>query len=169
MNAIRRMLRHGEWANGEILRCARGLSDDSLDRKFEMGPGSLRRTLLHIHNGESVWLERWKGISPEWPSEEERIGVRELEERFAALYADRAAFLDGLAPHAFDQMQVYQDSKGGTYQATLGDMLIQGCTHSTHHRAQAVNMLRRLRAETPEIDYMYWTRHPVSPPVEAVK
>ena len=167
MNAIRSMLRHGEWANGQLLRCAKPLPDELLDRRIEMGPGTLRRTLLHIFNGELVWLERWKGVSPEWPSEEQRVSVPELEERFAKVFDSRRAFIDGLAPLAVDRMQVYQDSRGGLYQATLRDMLIQGCHHSAYHRAQAVNMLRRVRAEIPEIDYMYWVRRP-APRAEAV-
>jgi uncharacterized damage-inducible protein DinB len=40
-------------------------------------------------------------------------------------------------------------------------MLLQGALHSKHHQAQAVNILRRLGAAWPELDYMMHVRKPV--------
>jgi uncharacterized damage-inducible protein DinB len=39
-------------------------------------------------------------------------------------------------------------------------MLLQLCYHATHHRAQAVNILRRLGTQAPELDYMMRIREP---------
>jgi hypothetical protein len=41
-------------------------------------------------------------------------------------------------------VQNYRDSKGSLFKATLNDMLIQNVMHSTHHRAQIVNAIRRV-------------------------
>jgi uncharacterized protein YciI len=59
-------------------------------------------------------------------------------------------------------VQVYRDSKGSLFQATLGDMLMQGVMHTKHHQAQAVNALKRLGAAWPELDYMYRVRKPAA-------
>lgn len=160
---IQQLLRYGDWANEECLHAAAGLADTALDQSFDMGRGSLRRTLIHIWAGEHVWLQRWQGRAERaWPDESERAGVPEIRSRMAAVRRDRHAFMQGLDTARLTQFQTYRDSKGRLFSATLGDMLLQACLHPHHHRAQAVNMLRRVSATAPELDYMYWMRRPSS-------
>lgn len=162
---IRVLLDHGDWSNDQLLVGADPLDQAALDRDMQIGPGTLRRTLLHIYNGEHIWLQRWIGggleLTP-WPSESESVAIPELRERFATMRGDRNAFLSRLAVESIDlsRPQTYRDSRGSLYSTTLGDMLIQGVLHSRHHQAQAVNILRRLGAAWPELDYMYRVRRP---------
>ena len=160
LETIRQLSKYGDWANRLLLGAAAPLSDALLDQPFEMGPGSLRRTLIHIYNGEHVWLSRWQRTDIGWPPEVEAVSVAELGERFSVTQCDRDEFLEKCREEELAKMQRYWDSKGGLYFATLGDMLFQGVNHSTHHRAQAVNMLRRLGAGVVELDYMMWLRKP---------
>jgi uncharacterized damage-inducible protein DinB len=156
---IRTTLHYSDWANDQLLRAAGGLTDGQLDQPFEMGLGSLRRTLLHIWAGESVWLERWKGkAETPWPDESERVSIAALAERFRDTWKQRTAWLETVATTKLTESVVYRDSKGSRFSATLGDMMLQMCLHSHHHRAQAVNMFRRLGAAAPELDYMYHVR-----------
>jgi uncharacterized damage-inducible protein DinB len=116
---------YGDWANRLVLDAARPLDDAALDRPFELGVGTLRKTLLHIRDAEQWWLESW-GHDP-------AAGLRELptETSIAACSAP-----------------------GETYSFRLGDVVIQLGGHGTHHRAQALNMLRHLGAPTPALDYV---------------
>mgnify|MGYP000400979838 CR=1 FL=1 len=168
---IQQFMRYGDWANDECLHASTGLSDAALDQPFDMGRGSLRRTLIHIWAGEHVWLQRWQGRAErDWPDETAPWNLAELRLRFAVTRRDRHAFMHDLDPSRLTQFQTYRDSKGQLFSASLGDMLLQACLHSHHHRAQAVNMLRRVGATTPELDYMYWLRRPSSatpPPRES--
>ncbi len=161
LDSLRTLLRYSDWANGQLLRASAKLTDAQLDRPFEMGLGTLRKTLKHIHDGESVWLERWLGrAETPWPDYDERVGVVALSERIGKTYAQRDAFLATLNDAELQLAAVYRDSKGSQFTASLGDMMVQMCVHSTHHRAQAVNMLRHVGAPTPELDYMVWARRP---------
>lgn len=161
LGTIRVLLEYTDWSNRQILRCATPLNDAQLDRDMEIGPGTLRRTLIHIHNGESVWLKRWQGnIEARWPGESEKITVPDLAERFERTRLERDRYLIELAAPDINREQVYRDSKGAQFRAVLGDMLVQGVMHTKHHQAQAVNILRRLGAEWPELDYMYRVRRP---------
>lgn len=158
---IRSMFRYSDWANERVLESALGVAEADLDRPMDVGPGSMRRTLLHILAGEDVWLRRWMGqIETRWPDERERAGVSEIAERLRAVWARREVFVESLPDGAAGRVQDYRDSKGGLFRASLGDMLLQGCVHSIHHRAQAVNILRRLGAAAPELDYMMRVRQP---------
>lgn len=160
------LFRYNDTANARILDAAAPLADDALDTKFDMGPGSLRRTLLHIDAGERTWLARWmlgRGgavAEPEWPDESQRTPVKDIAAGLRTTAGERDAFVRTLTGADLDREQTYRDSKGSLYRATLGDMIVQSLVHSVHHRAQAVNMLRRLGAAAPDIDYMYSVRRP---------
>ncbi len=156
--------RYGDWANQQLLAAAGKLTDAQLDQPFDMGPGSLRRTLIHIYNGEHVWLNRWQcRAETPWPSESDPLSVAELGRRFAACAQERDVFVATLTDASLAREITYRDSKGSLFQASLSDMLIQAINHSIHHRAQAVNMLRRLNAGLVELDYMMWRRRPATP------
>lgn len=161
LKTLQSFLRYSDWANGEILRAASKLSDAQLDQPFDMGPGTLRKTLMHIHDGEAVWLARWQGkTETPWPSEQ-KLNTATMTEGFSKTWRQRDAFLGTLKDSDLAKVVTYRDSKGSLFNATLGDMIMQGFTHSTHHRAQAVNMLRRVGAGLVELDYMMSIRKPV--------
>ncbi|MCC7290994.1 MAG: DinB family protein [Phycisphaerales bacterium] len=155
---LQEWLRYSDWANERLLGSAEGLPSEQLDRRFDMGLGSLRRTLLHILAAESVWLQRWQGLAEtKWPDESEKPAIPAIRRRFEACYAQRRTFLSALATGELARVVPYRDSKGTLYKASLGDMLLQVCVHSHHHRAQAINMLRRLGAAPikPGLDYIF--------------
>lgn len=160
------LLEYTDWSNDRLLEAASPMTDEQLDLAMEIGPGTLRKVLLHIHNGELVWLRRWQGRGggehgeTPWPSESEAVTVAQLRERLAAVRRERAAFLASVREQRADlgRVQRYRDSKGSLYRASLRDMLIQGIMHSKHHQAQAVNIIRRLGGAWPELDYMYRVR-----------
>lgn len=160
---LRRMFEYSDWANGVVLAAAGQLSDEQLDRPIDIGPapGSLRRILLHTYNGEFVWLQRWQGELPGWPTESAKPSIAELTASFAKVAMEREAFFATLDLTRLEQPAAYRDSRGSMFQALLGDMIVQGLTHSTHHRAQSANAIRRLGGSPPELDYMNHLRKPV--------
>lgn len=161
LQMIRRLFSYSDWANGALLSAARTLTDDALDRPFDMGVGSLRRTLIHLYNGEFVWFHRWQEkLETPWPGEDERVSVATIEERFRRVWAERDAYLLTLTDEKLAAKTRYRDSYGNLYRTVLSDMLMQTCVHSTHHRAQAANMLRQLGAGSIELDYMVHFRTP---------
>jgi uncharacterized damage-inducible protein DinB len=167
LNTLRELFRYCDWADTKVLDAAATRDAAALDRKFEMGMGSLRRTLLHIHNGEHVWLQRWKRETPAWPSEDGPVDVAALRERFQRTWHERDAFVATLGDADLLREQKYRDSKGNVYLAALGDMLVQMCNHSHHHRAQALNMLRHTGADLPKpgLDYIFMRlANPSDPP-----
>jgi uncharacterized damage-inducible protein DinB len=161
LDLIRRLFEYTDWSNGRLIESAAPLGEDALDRPMEIGPGTLRRTLVHICNGERVWLGRFRqDHEVPWPSEAELVPVAVVGERLDLHARERDGFLSTLSPADLDRVQTYRDSKGSLYRAPLRDMLLQGVLHSKHHQAQAVNILRRLGAAWPELDYMYRVRRP---------
>jgi len=159
LRTIQTAFDYNDDANGMVVAAAGALSDEQLDRPIEMGRGNLRTTLIHLLAGEQVWLQRWRGASDTpWPDENVKSTVAEIAERLKATSATRAAFFDTLQSGDLIGTKRYLDSTAGYFTATLAQMILQGFVHSIHHRAQAVNMLRRLGACPPDVDYMYSVR-----------
>ncbi len=158
---LRTILTYTDWSTTELLTRAAEVSDSHLDQDLQIGPGTLRKILLHTYNGELIWLKRCQGIVENpWPGESEQISIADLTTRFKSNTTARNAWLSTLDPATLANIQTYRDSKGTLYKAPLGDMLLQTAMHTKHHQAQAVNALKRLGAEWPELDYMYHVRQP---------
>ncbi|MFO0837002.1 MAG: DinB family protein [Phycisphaerae bacterium] len=158
LGTLREMLAFTDWANDRLFSSAAAIGDDGLDRPFDMGMGNLRKTLIHLYNGEFVWTERARGrIETPWPSEDERVTAPALLERLMASRCTRDAFVNTLDDAAMGREQRYRDSRGGLFRATLSDMWMQLCVHSMHHRAQTLNMLRHTGGALPKpgADYIF--------------
>lgn len=158
-DSIRLQLQYSDEMNRRLLAASASFDDAKLDEPMSMGPGTLRKTLVHIYVGEAAWLERWKATPGfKWGSVDQPRTVAEISERSSWLWNDRDNFLATLHPDRLDAEQRYLDSTAGMFSATLHEMILQGIFHSAHHRAQAVNMVRRLGGAIVEVDFMYWRR-----------
>ena len=64
MNAVellQRLHQHRTWVNGNLLTAAAALSDEQLRSAFQIGQGSVWKSLLHLYAAEHVWLEALVG------------------------------------------------------------------------------------------------------------
>jgi uncharacterized damage-inducible protein DinB len=159
VTTLRSLFVHNDWARDKLLRIAAGLDESMLDTPLEMGPGSLRLTLQHLWRTERWWLDRWQGL-PEEPDKREppdpTMSMARLAEHFAATAAEREALLDEAGPAGESVPRQFMGF-GAEQSAPLGDLMLHVCNHGFHHRAQVLNMLRRLGADTPRIDYLFLT------------
>ena len=67
MDLIERLLGHGRWFTGQFLEAAIPLSDEQLDREFDFGHRTYRKTAVHLVNTierETAWL---RGVPPAEP------------------------------------------------------------------------------------------------------
>jgi len=163
---LREFLFYNSWAHEKTLASAYPLADAQLDRKFAMGAGSIRATLFHLWAAERVWLDRW--IDPSkatFPQPELAVTIAELRERLRRVATERMALL---ADTEIDRRITYTNAKGETHTFVVRDLLLHVCNHATHHRAQAINMLRQVGAELPKpaIDYIFMRIESPDPAVQ---
>ncbi len=67
MGLIERLLAHGRWFNDRFLEAALPLTDEQLDREFDIGHGTYRKTAVHLVNvieRETAWIS---GAAPAAP------------------------------------------------------------------------------------------------------
>ena len=57
MDLLDRLLGHDAWTTRQLLLRCRGLTDEQLDRRFDIGHETLRGTLVHIIGNLEVWTD----------------------------------------------------------------------------------------------------------------
>jgi len=152
MTILERLLGHDAWTTRQLLLRCRELSDDQLDRVFDIGDRSLRETFVHIIECIELHTDHMLG-RPE----------RELAEDYSidALHQRQALASKELAELA---LRVERDGKaeemwrgGRERKITFGAGIAHVITHSMHHRAQALYIMEKLGLkDVIEGDAMGW-------------
>lgn len=162
LELIRRLHEHRLWVNERLLTVADGLTVDQLQRAFEIGQGSIWKTLTHLYAGEYVWLETLLGdedpltpgdVRGKLPGNQEGAdalqSVAQLRERWNHLNLRWAEYLDQLAADALTETVYKTSSLSGKRAATQrSDILLHVCTHAQYTTAQAINMMRHAGVES---------------------
>ena len=161
MNAVTPILRlheHRIWATGQLLKACRELSEEQLRQPFEIGQGTLWKTLCHLYAAEYVWLAALQGtddavapgdVAGKLPGNQEGEGavttLAALIERWQELDQRWSAYLDALTPEDLSQT-IYRKSSSSYQGQRIGsqalDVLLHVATHAHYTTAQAINMLR---------------------------
>jgi len=164
------LLRHDHWGTRRVLEVCRELPPAQFQQRFDMGPGSLHDTLAHVIGAMRRWADRLtqRPIRPAIDNPPRNVGmpseyrIRTPDELIALL--DPAAA--ELATIAADlrrpgglglASEISFALDNTTYRTTRGAGLVHVTTHGTHHRAQCLNMLRRLGVRAlPELTVVDW-------------
>lgn len=160
---------HNDCTRNKLLDLASGLSDAQLDQSFEIGLGTLRRTLHHLWAAERIWLDRWLGRpNAKLAEPQPRQPVAELRRQFDETAAERNEWLSARTDEALERPLTYTNTRGQTLTFRLADTLTHVCNHGMHHRAQAINMLRQLGVRPPRADYIFMKIEQPSPAPHAL-
>ena len=155
---IQRMFEYGDWALGQVIGNAILLDDAALDREFDMGRGSIRKSLLHMYDAELFWVNNWTKGSGPFPSTPETTSISELKDLWSANAAARNDYLTSVDQEG--ALRAIEISFGGPPMSFLvGESAVQLVMHGAHHRAQVVNMFRHCEVPIGNIDLFYGLEH----------
>jgi uncharacterized damage-inducible protein DinB len=158
MDILDRLLGHDAWTTHQLLLRCRELTDEQLDRRFDIGDRSLRETFQHVIENMEIWTD----LMAERP-------VRRAAAPEGAPSVDR--LLSRLSLAAKDLAEVSRRIRDegrldGMYRDTLeepptskpfGGTIVHVITHSMHHRAQALYLMEQLGlTNLPEGDALGW-------------
>ena len=144
MDLLDRLLGHDAWTTRQLLSRCDHFSDEQLDRTFPIGHGSLRATFEHTIWNIEVWTdlmcERAVRQNP-GPADMTIPAMTRRLDATAAEFAELARRLtrDGRLDHLFADTV---ETPNVMY--TFGGGIAHVITHSMHHRAQVLNMMRHL-------------------------
>ena len=110
---LRERYSYNRWANDRLMGVAVGLSEGELDRAFDIGPGSLRRTLKHIYGAERIWYQRMQAPGHEaFPRSRDLGSMRELGIAAGRLADARLDWLESLDEADLDRQASYAAADG---------------------------------------------------------
>jgi uncharacterized damage-inducible protein DinB len=147
------LLAHDRWANTHLFDACETLSNDQLHQPFEMGTGSIANNLIHN-------LSAMRGWTDVLDEAESRPRLEEKQYTLAEIRALQDPIADDFERAAlrrpFDTI-ITRERNDKSYTFTVGGILTHVTTHSVHHRAQCLNMLRRLGGQQlPQSSVMEW-------------
>ena len=61
VDLVHRLHYHRSWVNSNMLAAVSPLNDEQLRSQFQIGQGSIWKSLLHLYAAEYVWLETLLG------------------------------------------------------------------------------------------------------------
>ena len=148
------LLAHDLWANRQIWKACEALSAEQFHRPFEMGPGSLHNTLVHVITAMRIWCDRL-AVREHRPRLE---GTTHTMAELTALLEETSAELASLA-HALPLDHTITITRNNVSRTiTRGAVLTHVTTHGMHHRAQCLNMLRHIGVKPlPPSSVVEWT------------
>ncbi len=154
------LLAHDRWATRQILDACSKLTQEQFHRRFEMGPGSLHDTTTHILAAMRTWTDSLAHRELRPRLEGTTRSIPELTKLLDEIYDEFAA---SARAHPLDHT-ISRARDGKTYTFTRGAVITHVATHSMHHRAQCLNMLRQLGASPlPPSSIAEWSRMVDSP------
>lgn len=154
------LLAHDRWATARILDACSALSSDQFHRPFEMGVGSLHATLRHVLGAMRGWTDMLRG---------EMLPGRSPRPRLESEGEKSPADMITLHPTIADDFErearagsldddISGERAGKLFTFKRGVILTHVTTHSMHHRAQCLNMLRHLAVDPlPASSVMEWS------------
>lgn len=176
MNAVelvQRLHQHRAWVNNNLVTAAATLSDEQLRSAFQIGQGSVWKSLVHLYAAEHVWLEALLGneaflvpgdLPGKIPGNQQGKGgitsLDDLRQKWSALEQRWIGYLASLAPPALAEVVYRKSSSGQRFSTRRSDVLLHVCTHAHYTAAQVVNMLRHVGVEKlPETMLISLARH----------
>jgi len=148
------------WANGQLLDVIGNLTDEQRTTTIKSSFPSLKATLLHMLDAESIWWQRIKlKEKVDRPSDAFSGDFADLRKQLLQQNNQWLEWLNGLNEHGLQHEFIYFNSKKERFKQPTYQMLIHLFNHGTYHRGQLVTMLRQLGIEKiPATDFMLWSR-----------
>lgn len=161
------LLGHNRWANRAVVAACEPLTPEQFHQRFDIGPGSLHDTATHVIGAIIRWSDRIEGVTVR-PSIEGRAPTDEAMPMTRRTAGELVA-LNERACEGFARV-VRKMQDGGhlvetrswtfgpdMYRFTVAAAIIHVTNHGMHHRAQCMNMLKRLgRPVGADLDELEW-------------
>lgn len=157
------LLASNRWAMRHLIDACAALDEEAFHRPFEIGPGSLHDTVTHVLGAMQGWGDLL--AEREQRARLDQGGTKRSPEELRALLESISDDLESSArAHPLDE--AVTGSRGGrSFTFQRGAVLTHVLTHGMHHRAQCLNMLRRLGVDPlPLSSVVEWVMTTDAPP-----
>ena len=148
------LVSHNQWSTRQIFDACENLTQEQMEQPFDIGPGSLKKTLVHILGAMQGWGDMLAGREQRPRLEIENHSLMSMKSLLKQLSED---ILASTQNHSVNEA-VTGERGGRSYTFKRGAVITHLMTHGMHHRAQCLNMLRHLGVDPlPHSSILEWT------------
>ena len=139
------------WARDRLLEAVAALTLEQFTRPLGNSFSSIRDTIAHICDAESIWLKRWRGEQPQGFQKPDRMAdLAAARTEWAGLEREMREVLAALGSEGVERRIEYKDFRGGAREDVFWQLLQHVVNHGSYHRGQVTTMLRQLGAMPPK-------------------
>ncbi len=149
------------WANNELLKQVLTLTDQQQQQEIESSFPSIRLTVFHIWDAESIWWQRLK-LQEQIirPSGSTNMPMTEIANGWQQQSKTWTDWIANANDPQLDHVFAYQNSKREQFKQPVYQMLLHLFNHGTYHRGQLITMLRQVGAnKITSTDFILWSRN----------
>jgi len=149
------------WANTKICNfVSENLSEEQVDKEISSSFPSLRKTIYHIRDAETIWINRLTGKSiTTLPIVHAPMTFEEFQKKILDGSKQLEQFVQSLNEENLTNAITYTNSAGQTFTSKISEIIHHCMNHSTFHRGQIITMLRQLGfTKLFSTDYIAWCR-----------
>jgi len=145
---LNHLVDYNYWARDRLLDAVAALTQEQFTQDMGNSFGSVRDTIAHICDAESIWLARWNGGQPTGFQKPDRIAdLAAARREWAALERGMRDVLRNLGAEGVERNIEYRDMRGAARSDVFWQMLQHVVNHASYHRGQVTTMLRQLGAQ----------------------
>ena len=135
--------RYNLWANRKICGFIIDAGDERTDKIIISSFDTIRKTLYHIWDAQSIWYLRLKSESVlDWPSKNFNGKLEEAINKFHKKSQDIIDLVKEKNEEELNEVCNYSAMNGKQFSNKISGIIMHCMNHSTFHRGQIVTMLR---------------------------
>lgn len=135
---------YGYWANERICTLIEA-HPEVIDTEVASSFITVRHTVYHIWDAETLWLKRVQGISLDYyPSKHYATNGLAFLDLWLGVSGGLINFIKENSPGIAELDIEYKTTSGKTFSQPAWQMLMQVFNHGSYHRGQIITMMREL-------------------------
>jgi uncharacterized damage-inducible protein DinB len=149
-----------QWANQLLIDTIDRLPEALQEQEVASSFPSLKATLSHMWDAESILWQRMKLQEViTRPSENFNGSLKELANNMMLQSKQWHEWIISAQGHMLEHEIIYYNSKKEKFKQAVYQILLHIFNHATYHRGQLVTILRQLEVgNIPPTDFLVWSR-----------
>jgi uncharacterized damage-inducible protein DinB len=164
---VKELLQHfatyNVWANKRLAEISLSLSEEILTKPVIGSFPSIRSTILHMNDAESIW---WQRLALEHdikrPSENFTGSTADALEMLGNQNMAWKTWVERTGVTEITDLFTYRNTRNEEFTQPIYNVLLHTFNHGTYHRGQWVNQLRECGViKIPATDYIVFSREAI--------
>jgi uncharacterized damage-inducible protein DinB len=140
---LRQLLEYNLWANEIVAGYIGNAGPGAAVLEQKSSFNTILKTVIHIWDAQSVWLDRINGITvTDWPGKNFTGNIDEALMGLTSHSKKWLLWFNGESRNDWHQYVKYRNLTGNEFEETFFNIIVHMVNHGTYHRGQLITLLR---------------------------